>query len=472
MNVNEILISERGSVVAPAGCGKTQLIIAALNNPHSKPVLVLTHTTAGVAALKQRLRKYKVANQNYVVTTIDGWALRVAHTFSASCPIRFPADSPKLFYPEMRQVVSSFVASGALNKILKASYSRLYVDEYQDCNIDQHKLILSLSNQLPTVVFGDPMQCIFDFSGAMPDWVLEVEQQFPVLGTLNTPWRWNNALSPLLGQWILHARDTLMSGNKVDLMSCPQHIFWHPLSGDYQTDRSDNYKAERTLLEHYPNDSLLVIGASMDEQSRHSYAQGNPRIDVIEQVQLGGVTAAAQDFDEKKGKLLADAILDHVSRMITNVDSEVMKRRVDSILNGRNEKKATQCEQALCDVVELNSCSSILSALQELEKKEGTRVYRKAAFKALKDTISISIGSPEKSMYESASIIRERLRQDGDNRIPKRAIGSTLLLKGLEADHCLILNAQNRGMNAKHLYVALSRGAKSVTVFSSDQHIG
>ena len=40
MNINQILTSERGSVVAPAGCGKTQLIIAALNNPHNKPILV------------------------------------------------------------------------------------------------------------------------------------------------------------------------------------------------------------------------------------------------------------------------------------------------------------------------------------------------------------------------------------------------------------------------------------------------
>lgn len=158
--------------------------------------------------------------------------------------------------------------------------------------------------------------------------------------------------------------------------------------------------------------------------------------------------------------------------MITNVDAAVTKRRIDTILNGRNEKPVTECEQALCDVVNSNSRSSILSALLQLEKKEGARVYRKAAFKALKDTVSMSIGSTQKSMFESASIIRERLRQVGDNRIPKRAIGSTLLLKGLEADHCLILNAQNRGMNARHLYVALSRGAKSVSVFSTHRYIG
>lgn len=99
MNVNQILTSERGSVVAPAGCGKTQLIIAALNNPHGKPILVLTHTTAGVAALKKRLRKFKVANQNFVVTTIDGWALRVAHHFAASCPMHSSQKTQSYFIP-------------------------------------------------------------------------------------------------------------------------------------------------------------------------------------------------------------------------------------------------------------------------------------------------------------------------------------------------------------------------------------
>jgi DNA helicase-2/ATP-dependent DNA helicase PcrA len=43
----------RGLVIAPAGCGKTQLITDALaRHGGSKPILVLTHTNAGVAALR------------------------------------------------------------------------------------------------------------------------------------------------------------------------------------------------------------------------------------------------------------------------------------------------------------------------------------------------------------------------------------------------------------------------------------
>lgn len=53
-----LLDIERGLVIAPAGCGKTQLIANALrDHDFDKPILVLTHTNSGVAALRGRLDK-------------------------------------------------------------------------------------------------------------------------------------------------------------------------------------------------------------------------------------------------------------------------------------------------------------------------------------------------------------------------------------------------------------------------------
>ncbi len=43
-------------------------------------------------------------------------------------------------------------------------------------------------------------------------------------------------------------------------------------------------------------------------------------------------------------------------------------------------------------------------------------------------------------------------------------VGSTLLLKGLEADHTVIVDADV--MKATDLYVAISRGSRSLTVVS------
>lgn len=60
------------------------------------------------------------------------------------------------------------------------------------------------------------------------------------------------------------------------------------------------------------------------------------------------------------------------------------------------------------------------------------------------------------SIYEAASVVREQRRYQGDRRITHRSIGSTLLLKGLECDHALILDAGS--MSASNLYVALKRG--------------
>ena len=472
MNVEAVLQSNLGSIVAPAGCGKTHLITETLAVKNRKPVLVLTHTTAGVSALKRRLRRLSVPTSHYVVTTIDGWILRIANSFPMSCPIQSSPDNPRQFYPELRQSVLRFMITGCIGEIIKASYSRLLVDEYQDCDVNQHNLILTLSQVLPTVIFGDPMQCIFDFAGRMPDWQNDVQSRFPSLGLLNTPWRWNNVGAPELGEWVLAARETLLQGGNVDLLTCPAHVGWHQLTGVAYSDPINQHNAQQAILNQHPHDSLLVIGDSINEQSRHKFAQSSYSTQVVEQVQLSHVTDAAKLFDRTNEIDLVDAILHVSSSMITNVEKVQTLRRIATILNGRNRTPPTIIEQALVDVVSDNNRNNILNALQALELKQGSRVYRRSAYNALKDSISLAISSPNKSMHEASTIIREQLRQKGDKRIPKRAIGSTLLLKGLEADHCLILDANARGMNSKHLYVALSRGAKSVTIFARNNLIG
>jgi DNA helicase-2/ATP-dependent DNA helicase PcrA len=54
--------------------------------------------------------------------------------------------------------------------------------------------------------------------------------------------------------------------------------------------------------------------------------------------------------------------------------------------------------------------------------------------------------------------------------LPKRAVGSTLLLKGLEAEVVVLLNIE--GMSAQNLYVALTRGSMKLVVCSASPVIG
>lgn len=471
MTVESVLDNNRGLIVAPAGCGKTHLITETLNVATIKPYLVLTHTTAGVAALKQKLKRLGVPNNNYVVATIDGWARHLSNIFPVSCNIVATPDNPNQFYPELRRNVNNYISSGHIAEIIQSSYSRLLVDEYQDCNTDQHALICSLSEVLPTIVFGDPMQCIFNFAGPMPSWIDDVQARFPIINELNTPWRWINAGTPNLGQWVLDSRNSLLQGESIDLLSCPEYVHWNQLTGNYQTDSRNQNKIQHQIRnDNDAGDSLLVIGDSRNPRSRHYFASTSRGIDVVEPVDLSDVTAVASIIDNSNGIALASHVITSVATMMTGIGKTNLMQRMTTILAGRNRIPATEIELAVKDVIERGDNNSIANLLSCLELSSGTRVFRKGAFSALKNAVSLSISDSTKTIRQAAEVIREQRRHQGDRRIPKRAIGSTLLLKGLEADHSLILDAGT--MNAHNLYVALSRGAKSITVFSSNSIAG
>jgi hypothetical protein len=72
-------------------------------------------------------------------------------------------------------------------------------------------------------------------------------------------------------------------------------------------------------------------------------------------------------------------------------------------------------------------------------------------------------GPGGKTFHEVALQIREQNRFLG-RPLPRRAVGSTLLLKGLEAEVAIVLNADD--LNAHNLYVALTRGSKQIVVCS------
>jgi superfamily I DNA/RNA helicase len=260
--VIDLLAIDRGLVTAPAGCGKTELITLAIaRHKGPKPVLILTHTNAGVAALRGRLNRAAIPSRNYRLATLDGWAMRVISTF----PTRsgHPRDllelnDPKVDYPEIRRLASKLLMSGSIADILAASYDRVMVDEYQDCSTFQHAIVVNTTNVLPTVVLGDCLQAIFNFgTDALADWDTEVCKEFPEVGTLGTPWRWINAKTEELGQWLLEVRKSLIKRLPIDLKSAPGHVVRHVLNG------TDDHKIRREAASVQPpekGDSVIIIG--------------------------------------------------------------------------------------------------------------------------------------------------------------------------------------------------------------------
>jgi DNA helicase-2/ATP-dependent DNA helicase PcrA len=185
----DLLAIERGTVTAPAGCGKTQLIADALKrHAEIKPILVLTHTNAGVAALRARLDRAGVSPKSYRLSTIDGWALRLLTLFPVRSGItqeQLQLTNPKTDYPAIRKAAARLLRDCHIDDILKSNYARLIVDEYQDCSLPQHAIVGIAARTLPTVVLGDPMQAIFGWQGnELADWEKQVCTYFPLAGEL------------------------------------------------------------------------------------------------------------------------------------------------------------------------------------------------------------------------------------------------------------------------------------------------
>ena len=460
-----ILDYVRGAIEAPAGCGKTQLIVETLQAPQSKPYLVLTHTTAGIAALKKRLSQAGVPPKNYVLSTLDGWSVRIAANFGNSCGMIHTPDNPNNYYNELRQVVGRYLSTGSLHDAIRASYCRLVVDEYQDCNQEQHSIICAISQSIPTTVLGDPMQLIFNFRNTViPDWRTQVLYQFPLISELNTPWRWINANNQELGEWILFCRQQLLSGQQIDINSSPGTVNWLNITGNVQNDLQLKNSCQYNIRNRYPGDSMLVIGDPIRAASRHSFASQNIGIDVVEPVDMRDLVAFSDCLDRQSGNDLLSTVLHTFSNLATGMGVSSWSRRMNSVISGTNRTPPTLLESALASYISTKSTTTLRNLLTQLQASEGVRVYRQAAFKTLEHAVDSALSDASLTLKQAMELARERIRQRGDSRIPHIAIGSTLLLKGLEADHCLILDAQQ--MNRQNLYVALSRGAKSVTIGS------
>ena len=470
MSAELILGNLRGAIEAPAGCGKTQTIVDALAFSTSKPYLVLTHTTAGVAALRKRLTRANVPAKNYVLSTIDGWSVRIASSFSQNCNITSPVENSRAYYPELRNVVSHYLASGSLHEAIKASYSRLIVDEYQDCNQEQHSIVSSIAECIPTIVLGDPMQLIFNFRGSIiPDWQSQVLNTFPLITTLNTPWRWLNAQNQGLGEWILDCRRRLLAGQNIELLNSPDSVTHIQLTQNHQQNTRLKSNAQYQLRNTYPQDSLLVIGDATNVASRHLYASQNNGIDVVEPVDLRDLVAFAGRLDTEEGNELASSIVDAFGSIVTGMGRSTWGPRLRSIIAGSNRNAPSPTEYALVAFIRSKSPNDLIIFMRAVEEDNNIRVYRRAAFNALNNAVNSVIGSGTLSFKEAMERSRENLRQRGDSRVPNLAIGSTLLLKGLEADHCLIIDTNN--MNSQNLYVALSRGAKTISVASQSNSL-
>jgi UvrD/REP helicase N-terminal domain len=415
-----------------------------------------------VVALRQRLDRAGVPSRFYRLSTIDGWAIRIIAMFpfrSGHNPEILNLETPGTDYPAIRRAAAKLLRAGHINDVLTASYSRLIVDEYQDCNMLQHAMVWFAAQALPTVVLGDHMQAIFTFGGAMPDWDTEVLVRFPVAGELATPWRWRNAGTEIFGLWLLDTRKRLIAGEPIDLSTAPPHVTWVHLDGTEDHER--RLRAGRTRPQT-ESGGVLIIGDSTNPPGQREFAGQIPGAVTVESVDLRDLVVFARGLNLKAAKAL-EHVVNFAGSVMTNVGSRDLLDRVSSLQRGTARNPSTEVERAALAFASAPTLKGAVHLLAEINRQPGVRAHRTHILQACIRTLNSCEGADEGKLYETAVRVREENRLIG-RPLPKRAVGSTLLLKGLEAEVAVILNPV--AMDAKHLYVATTRASQRLVICS------
>ncbi len=459
-DIDSIINARRGAIIAAAGCGKTQAIVKAVSKSPGLQ-LILTHTHAGVDSLVARFKRLGVSTKKYHVETIASFAMRYTEAYPVLSGLIEHSSENDIWadrYESMFQLLSYSV----IHKIIKETYSGMYVDEYQDCSLKQHLICTKLADLIPCRVFGDPLQSIFTFGGQqVVSWDEHVFPSFERLPELNIPWRWyksNKTLDRELGDWLQTCRKLLISGSPIDLRDAPKDaVSWvEPDSDGFRTIHNHCYRLLKA------SGSVMVI---MDQANQcHSLARN-----------LGGAYQSMEEMDSKDLRYFAAqlmsasrvmrviAILEFAKRCMTESTAitEIQKafelQRLEKI-----KSKYPQLIFILESATNNDTLRDLEISLDAIQTYLKGKIFRRELWSEMKRALIYSAQN-NVSLIDSVQTVRNRTRITGRYINPKM-ISRTLLVKGLEFDHVLISSADK--MTKENLYVALTRPTSTLTILT------
>lgn len=450
----DLLGVERGAIVAPAGHGKTELIanVAALG----RRTLVLTHTNAGIQAIRTRLKRLRVPQSSVAVDTISGWSLRYAHGFPGTA--RPPPDLPVgAQWDDLHRGVLNALQIVAVRQVVEASYGRILIDEYQDCNRPQHELAIALSGIAPTIVFGDPMQGIFEFAGATLSWENEIYRQFPLVGELEVPHRWRDK-NPELGEWIMDARGRLMRGERIEF------------GGEVAYREVDDAFDMAALFESIEGKEGSIAAIHCNKGLCYRIAAAaRGGYQAIEEMAARTMTDFAGQWDRSAE---ADRRLSALRWLFGKSFS--MQTLAEGEAPPAEEAVVGEAIQAAITGLAEDAPRAALEILTLTRKLPRARLHRQELLRDVERAIGEVAAGRSETMLEASVCVRDRASVVG-RKLPRRTVSTPLLLKGLEFDHVIVPDASHfggeRNAQAKLFYVAISRSTRSLTITSRQNFV-
>jgi 2C-methyl-D-erythritol 2,4-cyclodiphosphate synthase len=468
MSIAEFISKEKSLLIAPAGFGKTHSLAECLEStPENEKQLILTHTHAGIASIKEKVRKLNIPASKYQIETITGFAQKYTLSFYCNDDIPLQEDANK-YYPFIVEKATELFKIETIQKTIRYSYQGLFVDEYQDCTDIQHQMITELSTIIPTHILGDPMQGIFDFNGNLVDFDNDLKE-FEEVQPLATPWRWNNANEDELGEELKDIRDRLQKDetiklekyDKIETIICNENDWFKP--GTQYRNKLSNLLNEESLLIIHPIASSIAPRLKIVQSF-------NNRLILLESIDDKDSYSISQDIDnwDKEIDILLVKELSYTLFNKTGLDvwfnDKGFKRKTEI-----TSKKLVEELQALINYIQPKQRYSKLGIIiKKIMQLPGIKCYRKNMVYALCKALDIA-ETENISVYEAMVSHKNIIRRVG-RKIYGKCIGTTLLTKGLEFDTVAIINA-HKFENKKHFYVAATRACKRLVIFSNSDEL-
>jgi hypothetical protein len=457
---SDLAHARRSYLVAAAGCGKTETVAWAAGFHADGRQLVLTHTHAGVKALKDRLRRIGATRGRVHVDTIAGFALRYAASFPSLSRLSTVEPTTPEHWNSVYEAAYRVFDGSVGRRVLEASYAGMFVDEYQDCIRPQHDLVFAMAQTMPCRVVLDPLQAIFGFAGPLVSAPHDLAPTFERLADLTTPWRWREC-NPELGDWLLEVRGRLERGEAIELEGAPVTRA--------QASHAGRIAACRRLVGE--TGSAVAIGQwPRDCHSIASRLRG--LFTSMEPMECPDLLDWAERLEEASGPTRALLLIEFAATCMTRVGT-VLDPIAGAFRAGRSPRSrgAPEVQRAvarLSDVASEAALGPILPAMEAIEGIPERVLYRRELWREMRRSVWALGGDRHPSLRGAAWYVRDRGRHGG-RRVDHRTVSRTLLVKGLEFDHAVVLDADVH--DAHNLYVALTRGSQSLTVVSSGSHL-
>lgn len=454
-----MMSTRRGAIEAPAGTGKTEQITLIAKHVPGR-WLILTHTVAGVDAIRKRLKRHGVPADKWQVDTLSAWAHRYAMAYPLGSGLARTWTVRNGDWSSVIRAAAHLIEIGTIESVLKASYTGVLVDEYQDCTENHHRLVCVLAKVLRCYVFGDPLQAIFGFRDEkLADWDAQTLARFPLAGRLETPHRWMAAGNADLGYWLIRNRDRFRGGH-FDFAGAPACLSW--VRADLKS--GANELARHCSIRMDDGHTLNVLHSSRSDTQRADLAKCI-KATTVEPVGGRSERLFYDALRTHSGANRIEAVLTLAGTVYSGADVAGKRKRVGSLLNNpeRMRTPASKAVLALGAIATSQSLHSISDFLVCVGQEPGVTVVRPELLYCVRAALKHCIEYPEVHLDDASFEIANARRERG-RIIRNRSVGSTLLVKGLEFDHVVI--TPHACDSRQHWYVALTRATRSVKVLS------